>query len=173
MHFVFGTDGSGREHLKVEAGGFRAPWTPDSRIRHECEGGNKRSASDLFMNGAEIFTFTLKSVPALVKQLLVKSGKSIGEIDAFVPHQANRFMLDHLSRRMKIPKGKLILALEDFGNISSASIPLALTSALGERLRGGRLDLLLAGFGVGYSSAGVNLVADHLHVSDVVYVPEP
>ena len=126
MHFVLGSDGSGREYLKVEAGGFRTPWTPESVVRHECEGGNQRSAADLYMNGAEVFSFTLKAVPALVRQVLALAGKSMEDLDAFVPHQANRFMLDHLTRRMKIPAEKLVLGLEDFGNTSSASIPLAL-----------------------------------------------
>lgn len=173
MHFVLGTDGRGKEHLKVEAGGFRTPLAAESTVRRECEGGNKRSAADLYMNGAEVFSFTLKAVPALVRQVLDMAAKSLDDVDAFVPHQANRFMLDHLSRRMKIPPEKLVLGLEAFGNTSSASIPLALVTELGEQLRTGRLDLLLAGFGVGYSWAGVNLVAEKVRVAELVIVPEP
>lgn len=158
MIFALGTDGSGEEHLKIPAGGFRQPRNGRTAERSEREGGNIRSDEDLFMDGPEVFTFTLSKVPKLVKALLEASGAAPEEIHAFLFHQANRFMLNHLIKRMKLPAERVPLIMGRFGNTSSASIPLALTASplraeLGEASR----KLLLAGFGVGFSWAGAVL----------------
>ena len=154
MVFDIGSDGSGEESLIVPAGGFRYPKDGRSSIRTQREDGNLRSDENLYMDGPEIFTFTLKRVPSMVKGVLAAASCELGGIDAFVFHQANAFMLTHLAKRMKVPSEKLILALGDYGNTSSASIPLAMvTSSLGERMRVSPLRLLLAGFGVGFSWA--------------------
>ncbi len=152
--FVLGTDGSGGKNLIVPAGRFREPSSPHSRTASEREGGNIRSDEDLYMDGAEVFAFTLKEVPALIDATLSLGGKNRDDIDAFVFHQANRFMLQSLGRKLRIPREKLILGLERFGNTSSASIPLAMTTELCERMASPASTLLLAGFGVGWSWAG-------------------
>ena len=99
--FVLGTDGAGEDNLIVPAGGFRQPLTESNIKRTERESGNVRSDADLFMNGAEIFSFTLNVVPSMVETLLVKSAWKMDDVDAFVMHQANRFILQYLSKRMK------------------------------------------------------------------------
>jgi 3-oxoacyl-[acyl-carrier-protein] synthase-3 len=172
LSFVLGSDGKGKDHLKIAAGGSRQPWSSELSDRVECEGGNRRAPTDLYMNGAEIFTFTLKRVPPLIKQLMAVSGKTFDEIDSFVFHQANKFMLQHLAKKMKLPVEKVVLALENFGNTSSASVPLAMVTHLAERLRSKEMDLVLAGFGVGYSWAAVNLKTDRIVVPELVLVPE-
>lgn len=171
--FVLGTDGSGEHHLKVPAGGSRMKWSPESLVRHECEGGNKRSDADLYMNGPEIFAFTLRVVPPLIKKLLANAGQTAEGVDHFVFHQANRFMLDHLIKRMKLPKDKCVLGLENYGNTSSASIPLAMVTHLRDRLQREELNLVIAGFGVGFSWAGANLRCGAMIVPELVLVPEP
>jgi 3-oxoacyl-[acyl-carrier-protein] synthase-3 len=158
MFFELGADGAGFNELIVRAGGFRNPCNPDTAIRTLREGQNIRSDQDLFMNGPEVFTFTLQRVPPLIKALLHNAGRQIDEIDGFVFHQANRFMLEHLAKRMKLPAEKFVIALENFGNTSSASIPLAITTTnLRTRMQESGLRLLLAGFGVGFSWAAVLL----------------
>ena len=152
MFFELGTDGAGKDHLIVPAGGFRTERNSGTAIRSECEGGNIRSQQDLYMNGGEIFAFTMSVVPEMCASVLRQAGWPMESVDAFVMHQANRFILQHLSKRMQIPEEKLILALENYGNTSSASIPLAMNDVLGQRLRTGSARLLLAGFGVGFSS---------------------
>jgi 3-oxoacyl-[acyl-carrier-protein] synthase-3 len=155
MNFELGADGSGFQKLIVPAGGFRHPRNASTCLRTPRDNGLVRSDEDLFMDGAEIFAFTLKRVPPLVKTLLAKTNLGIDDIDAFVFHQANLFMLDYLARRLKIPAEKLILGLEEYGNTSSASIPMAITTTpLRNRLTQQPLRLLLAGFGVGFSWAG-------------------
>lgn len=174
--FRLGTDGRGAPNLIVPAGGFRTPRTERTALRTEREGGNVRSDEDLFMDGAEVFAFTLRAVPALVRDVLADAGASLETVDAVVMHQANRMMLQHLARRAKVPEGKMVYALERYGNTSSASIPLALCAdeGLAPRLRAGAMNLLLAGFGVGWSwgaavlSTGVPLV-----IPQLVRVPAP
>ncbi len=151
LFFALGTDGSGAEHLMVPAGGFRHPRTGFTPVRTVRENGNVRSDEDVFMNGGEIFAFTIKTVPAVIQSALQSAGWAPADVDAFVFHQANRFMLQHLAKRLRIPDSKLVLTLEDFGNTSSASIPLSMTVGLRERLSSTPLRLVLAGFGVGFS----------------------
>ena len=168
--FDLGTDGSGWSYLIVHAGGFRQPRTETTSIRTEREGGNVRSDEDLYMDGAEIFAFSLNRVPPLIKSVLEASNWTIESIDGLVMHQANRFMLQHLAKRLKLPANKLILCLERFGNTSSASIPLALTHVLAERLRVLPLNLVLAGFGVGLSWGAVALQCGPMIMPKLVIV---
>ena len=157
MVFELGTDGTGTEHLKVPAGGFRCRSGPHTMLLKEQEAGNRRSEEHLFMNGAEIFNFTIREVPSLINALIARAGWSADSIDYWVMHQANRFMLEHLGRRMKLPPDKTVIALENYGNTSCASIPLALADRFGGVRPLGPGRLVLAGFGVGYSWAGVAL----------------
>ena len=170
MHFVLGTDGSGRDNLIVPAGGFRRPHAPDTAVRAAGDDGNSRSAEDLFMNGAEIFTFTLREVPPLITAVLDGAGWSKDDVDAFVFHQANQFMLQHLAKRLKLPKEKFVLAMEEFGNTSSASIPLALSVRLARPLGERACKTVLAGFGVGYSWAAVALTCGPMAMPGVLRV---
>ena len=123
------------------------------------------------MDGAEIFAFTLREVPPLIQAVLQGAGWSIDQVDAFVFHQANQFMLQHLARRLKLPKDRFILAMEEFGNTGSASVPLAMSARLGPRLRSGSLRTILAGFGVGYSWGAVALTCGPMVMPDVLKVP--
>ena len=151
--FLFGTDGRGAKNLIMPAGAFRTRSCPETRIEKDDGTGNIRSMEDLFMDGAEIFNFSLQTVPKSVKQLMENMGIKIEDIDYFAFHQANKFMLEALRRKIKIPQEKFGLILETHGNTSSASIPMAIEVALeeGKIHKGARI--LVAGFGVGYSWA--------------------
>jgi 3-oxoacyl-[acyl-carrier-protein] synthase-3 len=148
--FIYGTDGSGAENLIVHAGGMRRAVVPQAELVAD-DSGNARTVNDLYMNGAEIFNFTLRAVPEAVTQLLHKAGIAQEAVDLFVFHQANRFMLDHLRRKLRIPAEKFVFAMEDFGNTVSSTIPIALHQAQTRgQLTPGAL-VMLVGFGVGYS----------------------
>ncbi|MEN9282535.1 MAG: hypothetical protein RLZZ179_28 [Verrucomicrobiota bacterium] len=137
--FVFGTDGSGAANLICRRFGWR-------RDPEEVPG-----RESLWMNGPEIFNFTLRAVPAAVDNLLSKADRKLDEVDLFVFHQANEYMLEHLRRKMAIPAGKFWVSMRDCGNTVSNSIPIALRDAeVAGRLRVGDL-VMLVGFGVGYS----------------------
>ena len=133
---VFGTDGSGSEHLIVKGGGMRFE-------------SNKRPT--LFMSGPDVFSFTLKAVPNLVKQTLEKSNLEISDIDWFVFHQANQYMLEHLRRKIKIPTEKFVVEMENVGNTVSSSIPLAMEQSIEKNRFQTGDKIMLVGFGVGLS----------------------
>ena len=155
--FNTGTDGSGWDKLIVPAGGFRKRPDKDTRCRVPRDDGNIRSDEDLYMSGTDIFAFTLREVPQLIHGALTQSAWSITDVDAFVLHQANRFMLKQIAKKAKLPEARVPIALEEFGNTSSASIPLAITSVLAENARLRSQKLVLVGFGVGYSWASACL----------------
>lgn len=163
MPFSLGTDGRGAKNLIVPGGGFRDRHSLSVAV----DDADVRGPFDLYMNGAEIFAFTLARVPALVKALSESTEKII---DKYVFHQANRFMLQHLSKRMKLPEEKVVLSLRDYGNTSCASIPLAISqlkNATTESIDG---RYMLAGFGVGYSWAGCITELNNLHVSPLTII---
>jgi 3-oxoacyl-[acyl-carrier-protein] synthase-3 len=151
MHFVTGSDGTGAGFLMVPAGGARIPRTAETAKRTERESGNFRSDEDLYMDGLSVFWFTLREVPPLIDELFEYSQIDPDDVSAWVFHQANGFMMEHIRKRIKAPEEKFIVDLENWGNTSSASIPLAMTTALRERLDTEPLLLVLAGFGVGLS----------------------
>jgi 3-oxoacyl-[acyl-carrier-protein] synthase III len=149
--FVYGTDGAGGENLIVCTGGFREARSAASAEPKEDPSGNVRTRDHLFMNGGEIFTFTLSAVPDAVNALLAKAGLGLGDIDLFVFHQANRYMLEHLRKAMGIDARKFFIHLVDCGNTVSSTIPIALKEAhSGGQLQPG-MRVMLVGFGVGYS----------------------
>lgn len=149
--FVFGTDGTGGPNLMVPTGGFRSPRTVAGEQASQDDQGNWRGPANLYMNGAEIFTFTLRTIPRCVNSLLEKGGVGKGDIDLFVFHQANRYMLEHLRKKVGIPEDRFVIAMAEFGNTVSATIPIALCEAerTGQLTPGMRIALV--GFGVGYS----------------------
>jgi 3-oxoacyl-[acyl-carrier-protein] synthase-3 len=149
--FVFGTDGRGADKLIVQAGGMRIPINQETAVAKDDGAGNMRSAQNLYMDGPEIFNFTLKEVPLAVAHLLEISSRKIDEIDYFIFHQANSFMLECLRKKLKIPKDKFCINMESYGNTVSATIPMAMELALekGEIKAGDKV--MLVGFGVGYS----------------------
>jgi 3-oxoacyl-[acyl-carrier-protein] synthase-3 len=106
------------------------------------------------MDGAEIMAFSLKEVPSATRELLEKAGKDFGQIDLFVLHQANKFMLEALGKKMKIPTEKLPVVVRDYGNTVSSTIPLTLEHLLADDTLKRGMTLALVGFGVGYSWAG-------------------
>ena len=155
--FVFGTDGSGAGKLIVEAGAFRQPATDETAVEHTDASGNVRSRQHLYMDGADVMTFSLTEVPKAVDALLAKTAMQREDIDLFVLHQANQFMLDALRKKLKVPVEKLPILVEHCGNTVSSTIPLALQMLQ----RDGRLPkgarTMLVGFGVGYSWAATTV----------------
>lgn len=149
---VVGTDGSGAGNLIVPAGGMRNR-RPAETAPRSGDAGDFSSRDDLYMDGPAIFEFTLRVVAKSVTDLLLKSGKQLGDIDLFVFHQANRYLLEHLRKLLKIPQDRFYLAMEHCGNTVSSTIPIALKHACEDgTLRPGML-VMLVGFGVGYSWA--------------------
>jgi len=148
--FVYGTDGTGAPNLIVPAGGLRQPIVPNATLTEDAD-GNKRTINNLFMNGPEIFTFTLRVVPKVVSDLIRDSAINPDSIDFYVFHQANQYMLEHLRKKLAIPSEKFGISMKNCGNTVSSTIPIALSDLGREgKLRPGN-TIMLVGFGVGYS----------------------
>jgi 3-oxoacyl-[acyl-carrier-protein] synthase-3 len=170
--FCLGTDGTGWKNLVVPAGMCRRRPDAETAVRHQAEAGNIRSSEELFMDGGEIFAFTLREVPPLIRNVMNAAGWAQSEVDAFVFHQANKFMLQFLGKTLKVPEAKMPLSLTEYGNTSCASIPLTINSELAEAASTRSLKLVLAGFGVGYSWAGCTLCCKQIAAPPVLLVEE-
>jgi 3-oxoacyl-[acyl-carrier-protein] synthase-3 len=149
--FVYGTDGRGGPNLIVPTGGARCARSVESAAEREDDSGNVRTSDNLYMNGGEIFTFTLSTVPASVQAMLDKAGLQQDDVDLFVLHQANQYMLEHLRKRMKIPQEKFLVCMRHCGNTVSSTIPIALKHAAADGKLQPGARIMLVGFGVGYS----------------------
>ena len=145
--FSLGTDGSGASNLIVKTSGARFPEKLNDLTFDE--GGNPVSSDHLFMDGQEIFMFTLMKVPKMVKEVLAKNELQKEDVSLFVFHQANKYMLEHLRKKLKIEEEQFFFNMEKIGNTVSSTVPIAICDALNQgRLKG---NVLLAGFGVGLS----------------------
>lgn len=164
--FTLGADGAGHQHLIVPAGGFRQRPTVKTQVRTEREGGNIRSDQDLYMNGAEVFAFTLREVPAMIAALLEAAKLTAAEVDCFILHQANAFIIKHLAKKMKLPLEKVPITMGEYGNTSVASIPLSMCHLATSGSSGVGKKVVLGGFGVGFSWASALVDLDH-----VVFLP--
>lgn len=152
-NFSLGTDGRGAKNLMVKSGGMRHRGNIGDV--HFDENGNPISSDHLFMNGASIFNFTIDIVPPLVKDILYKNDLPQEDINLFAFHQANKFMLNFLRKKLKVDQDKFYYYMSDVGNTVSSTIPILLVEAKKEnRLEG---NIMLAGFGVGYSWGGTIL----------------
>ncbi|GHV09607.1 3-oxoacyl-ACP synthase [Bacteroidia bacterium] len=138
--FSLGTDGSGFDKLIVKTRGCRNPQTANDLSDY------------LYMDGPEIFNFTLDRVPSLVKTVLAKNNILHEDVDLFIFHQANQYMLDFLKDTLKIDDEKFYGYLSEVGNTVSSTIPLAMYFANKEGVLLG--NVVIAGFGVGYSWGG-------------------
>jgi 3-oxoacyl-[acyl-carrier-protein] synthase III len=148
--FALHTDGTGSNDLIIEAGGFRDRFSQDRRKHF------------LHMNGANIMNFTLRRVPPLIADTLAAAGMTAAEIDYFILHQSNRFIMRHLAKKCSVEPAKMPMTLEDYGNTGGPSVPLTITQGKLDRPAGRALKLLMLGYGVGLSwgSALVELPAD-------------
>jgi 3-oxoacyl-[acyl-carrier-protein] synthase-3 len=148
--FILGTDGRGADQLIVRGGASRVP--AEGR---DADGRSRERT--LTMNGPEVFAFTLARVPVAVTQLLARASLTMADVDLFVFHQANRFMLERLRAKLGIAPEKFCLNLEGYGNTVSATIPMALEIADSRGQARPGHTIMAVGFGVGYSWAAALL----------------
>jgi 3-oxoacyl-[acyl-carrier-protein] synthase-3 len=154
--FSLHSDGSGHAAISIPAGGYRRPLDESTSIPETDADGNVRTPANLHMNGLEVFNFTLREEPQAINELLEYSGQCVAEVDYFVFHQASRFILDNLTRKLKLPAAKVAgETLTYYGNQSSASIPAGICEVMekAQTAQNGSVRLLCSGFGVGLSWA--------------------
>ena len=153
--FVFGTDGSGADNLVVKTGGARIP-QPSGFYSEDADGHFNRE-DYLYMNGSAIFNFTLERVPQLMKDLLKKGGLEMDDIDYYVFHQANKYMLSTLRKVCGIPRDRFYIDIEHCGNTVSSTILIGLKESLACGTIHAGTKVMTCGFGVGLSYGGAIL----------------
>ena len=163
-YFILGTDGAGSKNLIVPNGAFKNDSMKDD---HRLSAKN---LACLFMDGGEIFNFTLKTIPTLVASLLDFSQTKNTDYQSFLFHQANLFMLKHLSKKSKLAEDQVPLNIQNYGNTSCASIPLLMATNLSENLKSESSLLAMFGFGVGYSWGAASIRVGPLKTAGVIEV---
>src|ERR1035437_1862902 len=154
FEFIFGTDGRGKNNLIVPNGCFRS--RRELIINDKTnEAGDIFTDNNLQMNGPEIFNFTIDAVPLAINQCLEKNSIKLDEINYVIFHQANKFIIDYLRKKMRIPAEKFYTNILLTGNTVSVTIPLALADSLKQGYVKPGDKVLLSGFGVGYSCGAV------------------
>lgn len=154
--FVFGTDGRGFDKIILKRGGARFPY--DYTLADMPDGyGNVHNENNFYMDGQAIFLFSIKRGPAVIRELLEKTGESLSDFDYIIPHQANRLIVETIGRQLKVDSSKLIIDIAETGNTVSSTIPLVLSRAIisGKLKKGDKV--LLAAFGVGLSWAATSV----------------
>lgn len=140
------TDGNGFKAIIIPAGAYR-----NRECGHErtiWSDGNERSDYDLYMNGVDVFSFTISEVPDMIKQFLVNANDIY---DAYMFHQANLFILKQLIKLCRLPKEKVHISMDRYGNTSVTSIPLTISDRYGKDERDSEVSIFACGFGIGLS----------------------
>jgi 3-oxoacyl-[acyl-carrier-protein] synthase-3 len=170
IKFHMGTDGKGYEAIMIPDGGFRNFVTPESFIESEVEPGIFRNRLQSILDGPSVFTFGITKAPRSVNALLEKFNLSKEEIDYFVFHQANLIMNEKIRTKLKIEPEKAPYSLNEYGNTSSASIPLTMVSRLNSELTGSNKKILACAFGVGLSWASAVFETENLICPPVIEI---
>ena len=153
--FSLGTDGSGANNLIVKTGAAREKTSTGKYVKDDE--GHFWYDDYLYMNGGAIFNFTLDTVPVIMSQILVKNGLDIDQIDYYVFHQANKFMLNTIRKVCVLPKDKFYVNLARTGNTVSSTVLIGLKECLKRQTIKANDIVMISGFGVGLSWGGTIL----------------
>lgn len=162
IHYSLHNDGEGYDAIIIPDGGMKNKFKPASVEFQKISEGIERNKTHLIMNGVDVFNFSLREIAPDVKQLLAYCRKQIDNIDYFIFHQANLLMNESIRKKLALAPEKVPYSLNDFGNTSSASIPVTMVTQLSEQLINEKLSLLLSGFGVGLSWGSCILETDKI-----------
>lgn len=150
LTIAMGTDGTGLKKQFIPAGGHRLRWSDQTRIIAEREAGNYRADDHLCMDGPELLNATMKEIKPMLNTVLSEHEWEKEMVDNFVLHQSSKQIIETLSDEMGLPSEKVPLSLENYGNTTSASIPMTMVNNMGY-LKERSSNLAMAGFGAGYS----------------------
>lgn len=171
MLFHLGTDGSGFDAIIIPDGGARNQITPSSFVPQEID-GREYIPLQSRMKGMDVFSFGITTAPKSVKKLAEYYGIDYSAYDYLVLHQANMKMNGMIAKKLKFPAEKVPSSMWEFGNTSSASIPLTIATQIRKQCRNEHVKLLCCGFGVGLSWGTVALDVDHLIIPDLIEVED-
>lgn len=169
-YFSFNSDGSRGDLIKINAGGYRNPSSPETlKEKVVDEYGNIRSDEQGYMNGGDVFNFVIREIPKDMKKLLTHSGEDIQKLDYYVFHQANNFINSYLAKKLKLSAEKIPSTISKYGNTSSVSVPLTIVDQLKGKMDGQK-KLFLSAFGVGMTWANAIVPFVDCKLSDIVEV---
>ena len=169
-YFSLNSDGTLYDLIKIDAGGYRNPSSPETlKEKVVDEYGNIRTDEHGHMKGGDVFNFVLREIPKNIKSILKFSSTTLDQFDYYIFHQANKFMNDYLSKKLKLEISKVPSTIKKFGNTSSVSIPITIVDKLKDRLSG-KKKLFLCGFGVGLSWATAVIETNEIKISEIVEV---
>lgn len=168
MNFMFGVDGSGFDAVWAPAGGMRNPVTPAALEEKEVSPGVFRRDVDMIVNGMDVFGFAIKRPPQSLKELIATFNIDVETVDLLLLHQANKFIDEKIRKSIHMPAEKTPYCLEEYGNVTSASIPLTMVSRCREQLAGEDRHCIACGFGVGLAWASMEFHAGNVKISDVI-----
>lgn len=172
IHANLKMDGTRSHTLIIPAGGFRLPSSPATAVMEDAGDNNRRAQDHLRMEGSEVFNFVMVEVPPLIDDLLRTAGRTISEVDTFLFHQPNRFMLQKLADRLKVPHQKMPSnVVEHYGNSNSVTIPAAIALNLADTLQKGHCLACLAGFGVGLTWSSMLLQLGGFRFCETINYP--
>ena len=162
-------DGTRHEVLMIPAGGFKMPSTPETAVVREDSYGNRRSLDNLVMQGREVFHFVQTEVPPLIEGLFKRIGVQKSDIDWYLFHQPNKFMVEKLAEELEIPYEKMPSNIvTNFGNPSGVTIPLNISFNIGKRLLNETFKVCLAGFGVGLTWGALVMNIGNVDFNDLI-----
>lgn len=169
IHAILKMDGTAHDALIIPAGGFRMPSSKETAEMKEDAAGNFRSLDNLVMKGDDVFNFVQREVPPMIEQLLQNAGVSKDDIDYYMFHQPNKFMLNKLADKLGVPREKMPSNIvENFGNASGVTIPTAICYNLGQNMEKASYLLCLAGFGVGLTWAALVMKFDNMQFNKII-----
>lgn len=169
IYFLMHMDGSRRNALHIPAGGFRQPNTPETGMLEDVGDGNLRAQDHLHMDGTEVFSFVQNEVPPCIEEILQFSGMKKDEIDYYLFHQPNQFMLQKLCEKLGVPKSKMPLDLvKKYGNPSGVSIPMVITDHFSDILTKKTYQCCLSAFGSGLAWGAMALSLGNLNYCKLI-----
>lgn len=169
MKFHLSSDGSGYKAIMIPDGGHRNQYTYASLEPHVIDHGISRNNIQLWLDGMDVFSFGISKAPETVNKLLTKFSIEKDSVNHFFFHQANLMMNERIRKKLKLPEEVVPYSLKDFGNTSSASIPLTMVTQTAEELKNGKNSIVACGFGVGLSWATMQCSTDNLVIPDLLY----
>lgn len=166
--FNFFSDGLNADAIKILDGGYRNGLNEKSLELFIDENGSQKTRLQLSMDGPKVFDFTLREIAPSIQNLLHKFQFNLAEVDFFLFHQSNKFIINQISSQLDISKEKVLINIEEFGNTSGVSIPLLFNSCKGKMYT--KNNLLLSGYGVGLNWGNCFLKNSSISINDLIQI---